>query len=124
MYEPHIQPLLPKAKFLLRMAWHAVLASGIVLGGLGIGVLGYHEFEGLPWLDSLLNASMILGGMGPVNALQTTAGKWFASCYALFAGLVFVVTCGVIFAPLIHRFLHRFHLDMQDDDMQDDDTAG
>lgn len=82
----------------------------MVFGALGIGVLGYHGTEGLPWLDALVNASMILGGMGPVNELHTNAGKLFASAYALFSGLVFVVAMGVLFVPVFHRFLHRFHI--------------
>ena len=77
---------------------------------LGIGVFGYHFFEGLSWIDSLLNVSMILGGMGPVNQLQTTAGKLVASFYALFSGVVFIAAMGVLAAPIFHRFLHHFHL--------------
>jgi hypothetical protein len=112
MYEHRHEPLLSRAAFLARMAWHGTVALGIVIGSLGIGVLGYHFIEGLPWVDALLNASMLLGGMGPVNALQTTAGKLFASFYALYSGVVFLVIAGIIFAPLFHRFLHRFHLEV------------
>jgi hypothetical protein len=86
----------------------------IILGSLLLGVLGYHYFEGLAWLDALLNASMLLGGMGPVDVLHTVAGKVFASFYALYSGIIFLVVVGVIFAPLYHRFLHRFHLEMED----------
>jgi len=89
------------------------MGLAIVAASLGIGVVGYHLTEGLGWLDSLLNASMILGGMGPVDVLHHNAGKWFASFYALFSGVAFLVTCGVLFAPVIHRFLHKFHLDVQ-----------
>jgi hypothetical protein len=88
------------------------MALAIILISLVIGVIGYHEFEGLSWLDSLLNASMILGGMGPINQLQAPAGKIFASCYALFSGIVFLISIGVMVAPLFHRFLHRFHLEV------------
>ena len=70
---------------------------------------GYHQTEGLPWLDALLNASMILSGMGPVQELHTTAGKLFASFYALFSGVMFITLAGVLFAPVFHRFLHKFH---------------
>ena len=80
-----------------------------------IGVVGYHVFGGLGWLDSLLNASMILTGMGPVDHLGSDAGKWFASAYALFSGIVFLSSVGVLMAPLVHRFLHRFHLELEDD---------
>ncbi len=82
----------------------------MILVALGIGILGYHFLEGLSWINSLLNASMILGGMGPVNPLQTTAGKLFASFYALFSGVVFIAAMGVLAAPIFHRFLHHFHL--------------
>jgi len=115
MFEHHRESLLPREKFLLRFAGHAAAALIIVLGSLGIGVWGYHHYESLPWLDSLLNASMILGGMGPVNELRTTGGKVFASVYALFSGMVFLVVVGVLFAPLFHRFLHRFHLEMDEE---------
>jgi hypothetical protein len=112
MFEHLKQPLLPKTRFAIRFLRHAGIAAGIVFCALGIGMLGYHETEGLPWLDAMLNASMLLGGMGPVDALHTTAGKVFASAYALFAGLVFIVTVGVLFVPMIHRFLHRFHVEL------------
>jgi hypothetical protein len=78
---------------------------------LGLGVLGYHLTEGLSWLDSLLNASMILGGMGPVDVLHTPAGKLFASFYALFSGAVFLGMAGIVVAPIAHRLLHRLHLE-------------
>jgi hypothetical protein len=108
------EPLLPKNKFLRRQLQFMGFALFIVIGSLGIGVLGYHLSEGLPWLDALLNASMILFGMGPVNAVQSTAGKWFASLYAMFSGVAFITIVGVTFAPLFHRFLHRFHLDVEE----------
>ena len=78
------------------------------------GVVGYHYFEDLPWIDSLLNASMILGGMGPVNALQTNAGKIFASFYALYSGIILLASVGILITPVFHRFLHRFHLELED----------
>jgi hypothetical protein len=74
-------------------------------------VIGYHFFEKLPWLDALLNASMILGGMGPVNPIVTSSGKVFASIYALFSGLIFLVVAGLQVAPVVHRIIHRMHLD-------------
>jgi hypothetical protein len=89
---------------------HAGIALGIVFGTLFIGVAGYHFLAQLSWIDALVNASMLLGGMGPVNELHTTAAKLFASFYALFSGIVFLVSIGVLFAPIIHRFLHRFHI--------------
>jgi hypothetical protein len=89
--------------------------SGIILFSLGIGILGYHYLESLSWIDSLLNASMILGGMGPVNELRTNAGKVFASFYALYSGIVLLASVGVLAAPIFHRFMHRFHLELEDD---------
>jgi len=97
---------------MMRIFLHALFALGIVLLSLAIGVLGYHFLGRLSWIDALLNSAMLLGGMGPINPLQTIAGKLFASFYALFAGLVFLVIVGVMLAPLIHRFLHRFHLEL------------
>ena len=82
----------------------------LLMFSLGIGMTGYHFLESLSWLDSLLNASMILGGMGPVNPLQTAAGKIFASFYALYSGVVLLAAVGILVAPIFHRFLHRFHL--------------
>ena len=93
---------------------YLALSSAIILGSLAVGVIGYHYTEGLPWLDSLLNASMILGGMGPVDVVRTSAGKWFASFYALFSGMVLLVAAGVLIAPVVHRFLHRFHLEIDE----------
>jgi hypothetical protein len=94
-----------------RMGRHAIIALGIDVGSLAFGVLGYRVFEGLPWVDSLLNAAMLLGGMGPVNELHTTAGKLFASFYAIYCGVIFLVVAGVLLAPVIHRFMHHFHLE-------------
>ena len=103
--------MLPRPDFYARVARSLALAFAIVLFALGVGMAGYHGFESLSWLDAFLNASMILSGMGPVTPVQTTAGKFFAGCYALFSGLALVTTLAVIFAPLFHRFLHKFHID-------------
>jgi hypothetical protein len=109
MYERRNQPLLSRAKFLKRIGRHGMVAFGVLVFGLGSGVLGYHFFARLGWIDSLLNASMILGGMGPVDTLKTAAAKIFASCYALFSGLAFIAIVSVLLAPFVHRMLHRFH---------------
>jgi hypothetical protein len=109
-YEHKNKPLLSWPAFIGRLTRHFLGAVCLISAALGVGILGYHELENLPWIDSLLNASMILGGMGPVDPVKTTAGKLFASFYALFSGIVFLVAVGVIFAPLFHRFLHKFHL--------------
>jgi len=111
MYEKRHEPLIPPRAFLRRVLRSALLSAVIVTLALGIGVAGYHFTEHLSWLDSLLNASMILGGMGPVDALHTVAGKLFASFYALFSGLVFIGAASVMLAPLAHRLLHHFHVD-------------
>ena len=113
-FEHRKEPLASTGDFLRRMARFSALAIGIILVSLGIGIVGYHYLEGQSWIDSLLNASMILGGMGPVNPLRTTAGKLFASFYALFSGMVFLVAVGVLIAPIFHRFLHHFHIEVEE----------
>ncbi len=113
MYERRKQPLLSAARFAKRVIRHFILAFLVLAAGLGIGVLGYHYLGELNWIDSLLNASMILGGMGPVDTLHSSAAKIFASCYALFSGLAFVGIASLIVAPFAHRILHRFHLDKE-----------
>lgn len=115
MYEHRSQPLLPFDLFMRRVFNHALLGVALLAASLGIGILGYHFIEGLSWIDSILNASMILGGMGPVNELHTVAGKLFASFYALFSGSVFLVVAGIVIAPVAHRFLHRLHLEGPDE---------
>ena len=111
MFEHRNEPLLSRSAFLRRLARYAMIAIGIDLGSLVIGMSGYHFLEGFSWVDSLLNAAMILGGMGPVNALRTSGGKIFASVYALFSGVIFLVVVGLMMAPVGHRLLHRLHLE-------------
>lgn len=111
IYEKPKHPLLGRLAFLRRVLNHAFLAFVMIALALGIGVLGYHWLAGLGWVDSLLNASMILGGMGPVDPLKTDVAKVFASLYALFSGLMFIGVASVMIAPFLHRVLHRFHLD-------------
>jgi hypothetical protein len=115
MYEHRSHPLLPKRLYIRRLFRHGLAALLVVIASLSIGILGYHFTEGLPWIDSLLNASMILGGMGPVDPLHTGGGKLFASFNALFSGIVFLFVAGILMAPIVHRFLHRFHLESQTD---------
>jgi hypothetical protein len=110
MFEHHRQPLLPRAAFLRRQLRFTAFSFGVVLVSLVLGVLGYHYFEGLDWIDSLENSAMLLGGMGPATELHRTAGKLFASCYALYAGIVFLLSLGILGAPLVHRIMHHFHL--------------
>ena len=83
----------------------------VIALSLGVGMAGYHYFEGLDWIDAYLNAAMLLGGMGPVNPIRTTSGKVFAGLYALYAGMVVLVAAGILMAPVFHRFIHRFHLE-------------
>jgi len=113
MYERRHEELVPRSIFYRRLARQGGIAFALVLAALGIGISGYHFIENLPWVDALLNASMILGGMGPVAELKTAAGKLFASFYALFSGLAFITIAGVLFVPVAHRFLHKFHLDSE-----------
>src|SRR5947207_12161302 len=111
MYEHRTDRLLTRIEFAQRVAGHfgySALACAIALGA---GVAGYHFIAGLKWIDSLLNASMILGGMGPVDQLQTNAAKIFASFYALFSGLAFIGIASLMVAPFAHRLLHRFPVD-------------
>ena len=109
MYERRKQRLLSRAEFSKRVGRHGLVALGIVAFGLGIGVLGYHWLAHLSWIDSLLNASMILGGMGPIDPLPNNAAKVFASFYALFSGLAFIGIVSVLLVPFVHRLLHRVH---------------
>ena len=113
-------PLAPPGEFAFRLAWNGALGAGLIVGSLAIGVIGYHVTAGLGWIDSLLNASMILTGMGPVDELHTDGAKIFASLYAIFSGVAFLTIVAVLMAPLVHRFLHRFHLELAD---QDDDRT-
>ncbi|MBI5562435.1 MAG: hypothetical protein HY894_06250 [Deltaproteobacteria bacterium] len=111
VFEHRSQSIVPLGVFVTRLLRSAAVAALVAAAALTAGMLGYHLTEGLSWVDSFLNASMILGGMGPVNEIRSNAGKIFAGCYALFSGLVFIVTVGILFAPVLHRFLHRFHLE-------------
>jgi len=109
------QPLLSRAAFFRRWVLFACIGLGLIAGSLAIGMLGYHFFEGMSWLDAYLNAAMLLGGMGPVGELHHAAAKVFAGLYAMFSGLLLLVSVGVMLAPVFHRFLHRFHLDPDSD---------
>ena len=111
MYENHRRPPIPRVEFFFRVIRHGLFALVVVFLALGIGILGYHGFEAMPWIDATLNASMILGGMGPVDSLHTVGGKLFASGYALFSGVLFIGIMGIILAPFAHRLLHRFHFE-------------
>ncbi|HKW30974.1 MAG TPA: hypothetical protein VJT54_16740 [Verrucomicrobiae bacterium] len=111
MFEHRSKPLLPPRQFYARLARSAGVALLLVVFALGIGMAGYRSFEPMSWVDAFVNAAMILSGMGPVSSLQTDGGKIFAGCYALFSGLAFLTSLGIIFAPVFHRFLHKFHVE-------------
>ena len=113
-FESRREPILSRWQFFRRMLAHGGAAGLLVVGGLSLGILGYHFVCGLTWVDSILNASMILGGMGPVDPLKTAPAKLFASGYALFCGVIFLAVAGILFTPVIHRLMHHFHLDGED----------
>jgi hypothetical protein len=109
MYESHRKPPLSPGRFARRVGAHFLLAQAVVGLSLLAGMSGYRHYEQLPWDDAFLNTAMLLGGMGPVNAPVTAAGKIFAGCFALYAGLVFLIVAAVLVAPVLHRILHKFH---------------
>lgn len=113
MYEPHEKPLLPRRQFIRRVTRHGAIAALALLVSLAIGVAGFHWLARQSWLDAFLNASMLLGGMGPVGNFEPPAGKVFAALYALYAGIVFLGVAAVFLAPIVHRVLHTLRLDEQ-----------
>lgn len=114
MFESRHEPILPRRIFIRRLFICLALALVIIAAALSIGVAGYHFIADLPWIDALLNASMILTGMGPVDVLPSKAAKVFASFYALFSGVVFISLMGLLLSPIAHRVLHKFHLSDED----------
>jgi hypothetical protein len=114
MFEFKHEKLAPLSVFVKRMAVSVAMAGILIVVALLIGIMGYHHLAGFDWVDSILEASMILGGMGPVNPLVTTGAKMFAAGYALFSGLVFIAIMGIVVAPITHRMLHQFHIDDED----------
>ena len=110
-FEHRRQPLLSSQDFLWRLAYASLLAMFLLAIWLFLGMFGYHWLAGLTWLDAFLNASMIVGGMGPVDLLTAPAAKIFAGFYAIFSGVIFLGIFGLLIAPIFHRFLHRFHLE-------------
>jgi hypothetical protein len=110
MFEHFKEPLASRSIFIKRLSQTASLGLILIVIALGIGMVGYHHFEKMPWIDAFANAAMILSGMGPLAPLQYSSGKIFAGLYALFSGLMFIVIMGIIFSPIIHRTLHKFHV--------------
>ncbi len=111
MFEARSDKLLPRREFVHRLGRSAATGFGLIVVSLGIGMLGYHSLGGLSWIDAFLNAAMILSGMGPVSPLTGSAIKLFAGCYAIYCGIALLAVTGVILAPVIHRSLHKFHLE-------------
>jgi hypothetical protein len=111
MYEHHSDPLLPWQQFASRFVRHAIIAGAVLAFSLTIGTLGFHWLAQQEWIDAFLNSSMLLGGMGPVGDIHTVPGKLFASFYALYAGIMFIGTAGLLVAPLLHRVLHKIRLE-------------
>ena len=116
MFEHHKQTLLPRREFIRRLGWSVTAGALLIVFSLSIGMVGYHVLAGLPWIDAFLDAAMILSGMGPLTALHNDAAKLFSGCYAIYCGIALIGTTGVILAPVIHRALHKFHLE---DDSRD-----
>ncbi len=116
MFEHHKEQLLPKREFVHRLGGSIAAGTGLIAFSLGAGMLGYHFLGGLAWIDAFLDAAMILSGMGPLSQLSNDAAKLFAGCYAIYCGIALIATTGVILAPLIHRSMHKFHLECEDDD--------
>ena len=114
MFETKRQRVIPAHHFARRVAWSVALSGAIAAIALMLGVAGFHYIADVPWIDALHNASMILGGMGPVAEMKSTAAKLFSSAYALFCGLVFISVVAVTLVPVLHRVLHRFHMDEAD----------
>lgn len=108
-FEHRGEPLLSTRAYLTRLLHSAGIGAALMLASLGGGMLGYHALEGLPWIDSFVEASMLMGGMGPVSPLHTRGGKLFAGVYALYCGLVLILVAGILLAPVAHRILHKFH---------------
>ena len=120
MYEHKKDRLLPAAKFYRRLLYNFLLALIIITFSLSIGVAGYMYLAHLKFVDAFLNASMILGGMGPVDVMPNDAAKYFASFYSLFSGVTFISTVALLMAPAIHRFMHRFHLETEEEEAKEE----
>ena len=113
-FEHRAQPVIPRHKFIIRLAHSGIIALVLIAVSLFVGMLGYRLLEGVSWIDAFLNASMLLGGMGPVTIPTTFGGKLFAGLYALYCGLAVILVAGVILAPVAHRILHTFHMESRD----------
>jgi hypothetical protein len=113
-FEHHAQPVIPAERFMVRLAHSGAIAFALIIVSLLVGMAGYRWLEGLAWIDTFLNAAMLLGGMGPIHTPVTEGGKLFAGLYALYCGLAVILVAGVILAPIAHRILHRFHMESRE----------
>ncbi len=113
LFERHREKLLSRRAFFKRLLKYTLISLGLIVFSLILGMVGYHNFEGLSWTDSFLNAAMLMGGMGPVDTLHSQGGKIFAGAYALYCGMVLLIAVGIFAAPIVHRFLHYFHLEAE-----------
>ena len=115
MFEHVTKPILPRPQFVSRLMRAVLLGLAMISISLAIGMAGYlYFFPKLDWADAFVNAAMILSGMGPLAIPETTGAKIFSGCYAIYSGLMLVMSAGVVFAPLVHRFLHKLHADEED----------
>lgn len=114
MFEHKTEPLAGGKVYRARIVKYSFISLFMLIGSLLVGVLGYHFIARLEWIDAFMNAAMILGGMGPVDPLPDKAAMIFAGCYAIFCGVIFLLSMGVIISPIVHRFYHKFHLEIKD----------
>ena len=117
-FEKRFEPLLSRLAFLIRLGKSFAVTLAVVCFSLGMGSWGYHYFGEMPWVDALLNAAMILTGMGPVNPMTTVSGKLFSTFYALYSGIAFLTMVAILISPILHRFMHKFHLE-EDEEAND-----
>jgi hypothetical protein len=122
-YERKNEPLVSRAVFLRRLGRNALVALSIIGVSLVVGMLGYRTLEGMAWIDAFLESAMLLGGMGPIHAPMSSAGKIFAGVYALYSGILVIGTAGIILAPLFHRVLHSIHVESDEDETRDEKAA-
>jgi hypothetical protein len=124
MLEHKSQPVLARAQFLRRLAASAAVGLSAIVVSLAVGMVGYHFIEELTWIDSFLNASMLLGGMGPLEHQRSTSGKLFEGLYALYCGLAVISIAGIVFAPVFHRLMHKLHADTPPEEKDDSKASG
>jgi hypothetical protein len=122
-YERKSEPLVSREVFLRRLGRNALVALSIIGASLVVGMLGYRTLEGMAWIDAFLESAMLLGGMGPIHAPMTSAGKIFAGMYALYSGILVIGTAGIILAPIFHRVLHSFHVEDDEDEKKDEKST-